>query len=754
LTCCKTDVEIQTELEKAGIENHIIDAVFEVSFDQFIRLSIKALKKILPFMEKGLRYDEAVAQVPEYLHHSQRALNGEKSRYLPLLNKEEIVNPVVYRALNQARKLVNAIIKKYGSPSAIHIELARDLSKSLDERKAIKKEQQGFLDERQLIVAEFEENFHRKPNGLDLLKYRLYKQQDGKCGYSLKAIDHLEEIFTPAYQVDHALPYSRSYDNSMNNQVLVLTAENQNKGDLTPYEYLDGAHESERWKLFKAFVESNKKIRKEKRDRLLRQDFSGAAAEGFRERNLSDTRYICRSFKNHIEKYLQFNPGTTEEDVSKKVPQHFSKQCVVVTGRLTAFLRGRWGLAKIREEGDLHHALDAAVVAACNRRMIKRLSDYSRRNELKYIQDSKAKSYIDPETGEVLDVKALQLSEKLDAQFPQPWDGFRDELKARMSDNPAAALEKVSHYTEAERQAVKPIRVSRMPTRRGLGEAHGATIRSKKFMFDDDHQWLENPCSSVKKPLTELKLKDIENIVGYGDRRNTALIEKIRQRLEAHNDDGKAAFREPLYKPGVEGKNAPCVRTVKIKTVQKSGIPVRGGWADNATMLRADIFTKKGKFYAVPVYVSDVVSKVLPSKAITAAKPKSEWPMMDESYTFLFSLYKNDWVKVCDKKAVREGYYSGLHSGTANISLRVHDRNTKIGEKGEIKGIGIKTAISVEKYQVDLLGNLYKSPLEIRKPLRPGQLVYAEILNNSTNVNTAADLDISNTITELVEVEA
>jgi CRISPR-associated endonuclease Csn1 len=53
-------------------------------------------------------------------------------------------NPVVLRALNQARKVMNALIREYGSPASVHIEMARDLSRPMDERTKVKKLQDEY----------------------------------------------------------------------------------------------------------------------------------------------------------------------------------------------------------------------------------------------------------------------------------------------------------------------------------------------------------------------------------------------------------------------------------------------------------------------------------------------------------------------------------------------------------------------------------------------------------------------------------
>jgi CRISPR-associated endonuclease Csn1 len=303
-TAYKDDREARDYLAQQGVEAAIIEAVLNVSFSDFVRLSIKALRKIIPHMEAGMRYDEAVLAAG-YQHHSDLNKDSAKTRRIPRISKEDFPNPVVYRALNQARKLVNAIIDEYGAPTRVHIELARDLSKSFDERRDIKKEQDKFRDNKERNADKYRELFGQAPKKDQLDKLRLYDEQDGKCAYSLNALD-LRRLDEVGYvEIDHALPYSRSFDNGMNNKALVLTHVNRDKGNQTPYEYLGGAHDDPHWHLFEIAVRSNKKIRQAKRDRLLRKDFAEKEAEGFRERNLTDTRYIARAFKTLVEKHLQ-----------------------------------------------------------------------------------------------------------------------------------------------------------------------------------------------------------------------------------------------------------------------------------------------------------------------------------------------------------------------------------------------------------------------------------------------------------------
>lgn len=177
--------------------------------------------------------------------------------------------------INQTRKVVNAIVKKYGSPESVHIELARDLAKSRAERNEIKKRNEEAASRRIKEREEFEKHYGaEKPNGTNLLKYRLYKEQDCKSMYSGKEIDH-KRLFEKGYvQIDHILPYSRSYDDSQSNKVLVLTNENQDKGNRIPFEYFETKQQGFSWYEFEQWVKSCKNINQKKKRNLLRRSLS------------------------------------------------------------------------------------------------------------------------------------------------------------------------------------------------------------------------------------------------------------------------------------------------------------------------------------------------------------------------------------------------------------------------------------------------------------------------------------------------
>lgn len=735
LSVYKDDDEVRAELAKLALPNPqaMTEALLNIRFDKFHALSLKALRAIVPHMENGLRYDEACVQAG--YHHSQLHKVGEgEHKYLPPLydgrdNEGRMIfandadiprNPVVLRSLNQARKVVNAIIRRYGSPSAVRIEMARDLSRPIDERNKIKKDQDEYQARNQRDREQFIELFGHPPKGLEFEKWRLYREQNGQCAYSQRPLTpsgNVAEIFLDgSTEIDHALPYSRSFDDSKNNKVLVLTRENRDKGNRTPYEYLGGAENSERWQRYVSFVESNKAYRLAKRTRLLRKDFGAKESEEFRERNLNDTRYVCRFFKNYVEQHLKLAEGSE------------AKRCVVVSGQLTNFLRTRWGLLKVRADSDRHHALDAAVVAACSHSMVQRLSNYSRTRELEQVRDG----FVDIATGEIINPAMHQ---QLREHFPDPWPYFRHELEARLKiDSPELLREEMARlgsYTDEELAALKPLFVSRAPQRRNGGAAHKDTI------YGQPEKLKKNGSVTQKVALASLTLKDIDLLAD--PHRNAKLYGAIRERLEAHGGKGDKAFpaTNPLRKPDKEGHpTGPIVRTVTKVIDKLSGIPVRGGIAKNDTMLRVDVFTKGGKFHLVPVYVHHRVTG-LPNRAIIAFKDEDEWTLIDDSFDWCFSLHPNDLMQVTQKNGENIlGYYRGCHSGTGALNIALHDRFA-YGEKtsslacfkkdpnkaipndklGLIESVGVKMAAKLEKFHVDTLGSIYPAPPEKRRGL-------------------------------------
>ncbi len=629
LTVYKDDIDIANNLKQSGFENILLYQNKLPSFSKFKNLSINAMNRIIPFMEKGSLYSDACAMVGLDFQGEKEVERLEKLPWQPIV--DNIANPVVLRSLTQTRKLINAIISKHGAPYMVNVELARETGMTFEERQLFKKEQEKNRKSREGI-SDFILNQGRMITGKDILKWRLWKEQSERSAYSGKAITITDLLDDSITQIDHIIPYSRSMDDSYMNKVLVFTEENQIKRNFTPFELYGG---SSTWDEFVERIKSMK-LPDSKTNRILKKSFSEKDSDEFISRNLNDTRYISRFLKNYLENYLKFL------DESPDMP------VVCVNGQCTAQLRSRWGLNKNREESDLHHAIDAIVIACTDRKLIKRLTEHSKNNELHYIENNK---------------------------FPIPWDSFRSD-----------ALE-----------AIRRIFISRAPNRKITGAAHEETIRScKKF---------NEGITIVKTPLTKINLSNIENMVRNqsGEITDKATYNVVRQRLLEFNNNPIKAFSSNIYKPLKDGSNGPIIRSLRLESNASCGVLRNSGKgiSDNDSMVRVDVFKKGKKFFLVPIYVADLVKRELPNKAIVAFKTEDEWEIIDDSYQFLFSLQPNDYIKIETKNKIIEGYYRSAHRGTAQLLVMPH----YINHRDSLINIGSKSAISIEKYNVDILGN-------------------------------------------------
>ena len=664
LTYFKHEEAVCRELHALGLSDDVVAALAELRFSGHGHLSRETLRSILPHMEAGLPYSEACAAAG--FHHSQKAA-AERSPKLPPIPTDDMRNPVVIRALTQTRKVLNAIIDEFGSIEELHIEFGRDVARSYDDRRKIEKRQKDNRARNESVLEDMEKVYGiASPRPLDIVKYKLWKEQGGRCAYSGAYIDAGRMLSGEpgVAEVDHILPHSRSFDDGYMNKVLATTAENRTKRERTPFEYLGG--DSEHWHEFEERVEAMH-LPRPKRERLLRRDFDEHASEEFRERNLHDTQYSARFFRAFVEQNLQFADD-------RKAP------VVTVNGRATAYLRTAWQLQKVRAEGDLHHALDAAVIAATTRSMIQKVSRFFSVRPLRNPDGI----YVDANTGEVVEAKHV----------PEPWEGFADQLRDRLSvrfgQDPFGEL---AQYGEGPR----PVLVSRMPNRTVRGEAHKETVRR---IEGTDERGLTRTSKRVR--LEDLTPKLLDSMVGRAQDR--ALYEALAARLAAFEGDGSRAFAEPFYKPARAGRQAPRVRAIRVYDSPSSGgTEVRGGFADNGVMVRTDVFEREGRYYLVPVYLKDTVTGTLPNRAVVAYKPEDQWREMDESYTFLFSLHLNDPIRLVRKSGGTEtaigGYFKGVNRSSACISITAHDGSW------EKQGQGVaQHVICLEKYEIDVLG--------------------------------------------------
>lgn len=556
LTKAQTDADVAKGLSELALAESQIKALGKIRFKQYRNLSLIALHKILPSLEAGKSRTEAckdagyktvahqrtkhLPPLETYLY--ERVRHGKKTKHTELRYKD-LTNPVVARAFNQARLVLNALIDRYDSPAYVHVELARDLAKSKDKRIEDKKRQDENRNKKESIRNNFIATYKiGEPSSTQLLKERLYHEQGCKSIYSLKELNLNRILDDPHYvELDHIWPRSRTFDNSMENLVLVLANENQEKGNRIPYDFIKDKYGDEHWRNVNAHVLGCKGISGNKQRRLLAQELD---ADEFSARNLVDTRYATRLFARMVRDHLLFE-GQAEDNIEdidssesgKTRLEKFHKTRVrTPQGGLTAFLRRSWlGDIKDREVSDKHHALDACIIAASTPEFILRVNSWFA-NEEKIPNRFKKNSdgtYTDKFNGSG-EIISKQEARERGLYLPPPWEGFRHEF-----------LEKY-----------KSVFVARAVRKKRNNELHDANPMAWKQAY-----------RRVRIPLPELSLEKLDPkrlpVDFYA--RNYKLIDPLRARLEKFDGDAEKAFAEPfLHAHGNNERPAQLVKAIRL----------------------------------------------------------------------------------------------------------------------------------------------------------------------------------------------
>ena len=288
----------------------------------------------------------------------------EKQKYLAPFDKkvdEELVkNTVVFKAVNETRKILNGLIRKYGSPEYINIEVADDLGRSFKERAKIIKRINDNKKEKDKIANKLIELGLRKEGEVkpfDIERYRLWEEQEGKDLYTGEVIP-VEKILSGIYDVDHIVPFSLILDDTLQNKALVnLGVNRQQKGQQVPLGYLSSADKEDYLKRVNTLFKKKKiSIKKYKYLTLSNLYGNRDLLSEWKSRNINDTRYITRFLVNYLSANLLFDSDKTKNVFGVKG---------IITSRMRRLWLNKktWGDEQKNRDNNLHHAADAIVIA-------------------------------------------------------------------------------------------------------------------------------------------------------------------------------------------------------------------------------------------------------------------------------------------------------------------------------------------------------------------------------------------------------
>jgi len=486
----------------------------ELQLEQgYASLSTKAMLRLQPSLEAGASYAEAVRKEYPNAFVATKVLER-----LPAVGEEfpELRNPTVLRSLSEVRGVVNAIVRRHGKPSCVRIELARDLKRGRKQRQEQWKRAREQESLREDAADEIKRERHEAyPPRRDVEKVMLAMECKWQCPYTGAQIAMRDLLGdSPSIDVDHIIPFSRSLDDSFANKTLCRHEENRNvKRNRTPFE---AYATSGRWEEILGRVRAFQgRLSEEKLRRFQLEQVGSELSEEFTTRHLNDTRYASVLAAEYAGRLYG---GAVDADGRRRVQ--------VSTGRLTAFLRSRWDLNKLLNDGGektrsdhRHHFVDALVVALTDAAAVKLLAGAAQRAD---------------DLG----------GRRLFAQVEPPWDGFNDEARA--------TLEKIVVSHRVRRRLNGPLHEETLygPPRRSPG-------RGKK----------PEEVRHVRKAVDQLSRADLDLIVDPVLRKRVrAQLVELAQR-DAKLADPRRAFADVSNHPFIEtasGRRIP-VHRVRIR---------------------------------------------------------------------------------------------------------------------------------------------------------------------------------------------
>jgi CRISPR-associated endonuclease Csn1 len=502
-----------------GIEEETARRLSEYTLPEgYCNLSLRAIKRLLPELEAGLTYGEAVKKLyPETFKPSAASI----ALLPPIEELKDIRNPGVTKTLSETRRVVNAIIKKFGKPDFIRIELARDLKNPEKRRREIRDRNREQEKIRDRIREEIQSFGIANPTQDDILKVMLMKECRGICPYTGRSISMHSLLVESQFDIEHIIPYSRSMDNSYLNKTLCYHDENRHvKKNDTPAEAYAG--DPEKYERILAEVKKftgPKEIVAEKLRRFQIRDCSELG--DFCSRQLNDTRYASKLAKEYLGSLYG---GVVDADGVLKVQAG--------SGGVSALLRNILNLNRLLGDGGKnrgdhrHHAVDAVVIALSEPHLINRISSF----------------FADKDAG----FKAARFYDNLREALRLPdWSGYWHDI----GDVLAGML--ISHHIR----------------RRVRGALHEDTFYGKPAADSPSER-------TITKPLDALGPKDVACIVDHAVRK--AVIAKL---AELNTNEPVKVFKNHQNLPVIRGKNNTVIPIKRVK-IRRNQETVRIGSGD------------------------------------------------------------------------------------------------------------------------------------------------------------------------------
>ena len=734
----------QLGMKEEDLDGGLLDQLYRLDFVKpgYGNKSAKFICKLLPQLQQGLGYSEACTAVG-YRHSNSPTSEEIAERTLlekiPLLQRNELRQPLVEKILNQMINLVNALKAEYGIDE-VRVELARELKMSREERERMARNNKDREERNKEVAAKIRECglYPTKPR---IQKYMLWEEAGKVCMYCGRTISLSQCLNGDDMEVEHIIPKSVLYDDSYGNKTCACHECNQTKGNRTALEYIRAeGREAEYMKRINDLLKEKKiSYSKHQRLRWLKEDIPS----DFLERQLRLTQYISRQ--------------------AMAILQQGIRRVSASEGGVTARLRSLWGYGKIlhtlnldrydsmgetervSREGEAteelritnwskrmdhrHHAIDALVVACTRQSYIQRLnrlsSEFGREDKKK--EDQEAQEQQATETGRLSNLER--------------WLTQRPHFSVRTVSDKVAEI--LISYRPGKRVVTRGrniyLRHGKKCVQSGLLVPRGPL--SKEMVYG---QITVNGEQQIvcKYDLHSLKAKDVDYVV------DLALRKRLKELLAQHGGKEKEAFAGDVYmdEAGTQGpiRSVRCFTGLdrdKMKAVKYDEQGDAVGFVSPRNNHHLAIYrTPKGKLeesivtfwdavdrarYGIPLVIThprEVMEQVLQREdipeSVLSLLPSSDW-------IFVESIQRDEMVLVGlsdeeirqaveaqDYCKLSEHLYRVQKIATGNYMVRYHlETDTDMNRSGRIPKLYQLSLTSYEeknvrKVRVDLLGRI------------------------------------------------
>ena len=732
----------QLGMKKEDLDGGLLDQLYRLDFVKpgYGNKSAKFICKLLPQLQQGLGYSEACAAVG-YRHSNSPTSEEITERTLlekiPLLQRNELRQPLVEKILNQMINLVNALKAEYGVDE-VRVELARELKMSREERERMAEGNRRREKENKAIAEKIRE-CGLFPTKSRIRKYMLWEEAGEKCLYCGQILTLSQCLNGDDMEVEHIIPKSVLYDDSYGNKTCACRRCNKEKGNRTALEYIRAkGWEAEYMERINGLLDKKAiSYSKHQRLRWLKEDIPS----DFLERQLRLTQYISRQAMAILQQGIR-RVSASEGGVTARLRSLWGYDDILHTLNLDRY-DSMGETERVSREGEMteklrikdwskrkdhrHHAIDALVVASTRQGYIQRLNRVSSESEREAMSEE-------------IEVQKATKADKL--SLLERWLTQRPHLSVRAVSDKVAEI--LISYRPGKRVVTRGrniyLRHGKKCVQSGLLVPRGPLSKETVYGQITVNGEQQIVC---KYDLHSLKAKDVDYVV------DLALRKRLKELLAQHGGKEKEAFAGDVYmdEAGTQGpiRSVRCFTGLdrgKMKAVKYDEQGDAVGFVSPRNNHHLAIYrTPKGKLvesivtfwdavdrvrYGIPLVIThprEVMEQVLQRgdipESVLSLLPPSDWVFVDslqQDEMVVIGLSDEELQRALEEQDYRklsEHLYRVQKLSSREYCFRYHletsvadvtNSSGRIPKFHRIQSLKVYEEKNVRKVRVDLLG--------------------------------------------------